>query len=225
MFRFIQILAVAFIMSACSTTSTLYQVFHTESKDASFESKSGAYAYDDANVHIDYNFWGKDGEMYFDLFNKSDKPIYVDLNKSHLIYNGEALNYFADKKIGLIRSTIQIPPKSFSSFKYEKPLTTGYPVCGISYQKKGDPDVRTFDEKTSPLKFRNYVTYDYSEAFSSPLIIDSKFWVEKIYYMQEALYKGKGEYLKDCKGNRGSYAYSYPYIQDNNFYYKFVVLN
>lgn len=250
-------IAVILLISSCATTYNVYQVFQTKSTDTKYDSNKDAYIFEDNNVKIDYNFWGNGGEMFFELYNKSDKPIYVDLNKSHMIHNGQVFDYYTEttktvssqsfeakttsnfaylnyltKTSGNNSETgvtvkakpiIQIPPKSFSRFQYFKLTNSGYSNCDTRYESKGEPQPKSFDEQNSPLKFRNYITYDFNENISNPVVIDNSFWIDKIYYLADNLFNGKGSWLKNCAGYETKYVYALPYWKTNNFYYKITI--
>lgn len=255
--RLLTLFASTLFFASCSTTKYVYQVFQTQSKDVNYNSKRDDYIFEDANVTIDYNFWSDGGEMYFKFYNKSDKPIYVDLNKSHLIHNGEVYDYYSETiktnsnesffaktaSYSLYRSAlsgtsgfktesgtaiksksiVQIPPRSYSVFKFYKLMIAPVSNCGVLYVAKGEPQKKTYDDKNSPLTFRNYLSYDFNESITNPIVVDNSFWIDEVYFMQEKLYKGSGSYEKGCADKDSNYVYSYPFWKNKNFYYKIAI--
>jgi hypothetical protein len=89
------------------------QVFKTNS---SVETDAdGLYVYENDSLKITYNFWKAKGLMTFSIFNKLDKPLYIDWKKSSYIDNSVKLNYWVDeeKTKGL---------SAYGSYYYDGPL-------------------------------------------------------------------------------------------------------
>lgn len=82
-----------FLLTSCST---IYQVLETSSPDAKLENDS--YVYENSDLRLNYNFWASGGRISFLITNKTDDPIYLDWNKSHLIYNGISYEYWYDEE-------------------------------------------------------------------------------------------------------------------------------
>lgn len=57
------------------------------------------YIFENDVVVITYSFWKERGVLSYTLYNKLDKPIYIDWKKSSLIRNGQKLDYWADETI------------------------------------------------------------------------------------------------------------------------------
>jgi hypothetical protein len=85
----------AMMLTSCSS-SRFYQVFNTASKDAA--ESNGAHVYVNDEVKITYDFWSNGGQMNFTLENKTNSAIYIDWNRSHLIHNGMAYEYWTDSE-------------------------------------------------------------------------------------------------------------------------------
>jgi hypothetical protein len=49
------------------------------------------------DIKISYDMWGENGIMYFSLYNKTDKPMYIDWKRSVFIYNDWKNNYWVEK--------------------------------------------------------------------------------------------------------------------------------
>jgi len=49
------------------------------------------------DLRITYDFWGEHGLMYFTIYNKSKKPVYIDWKKSVFIHNQWKNNYWVEK--------------------------------------------------------------------------------------------------------------------------------
>jgi hypothetical protein len=63
------------------------------------ELKNNLLVYENDTLIITYSFWHEKGLMSFSIYNKLDKPIYVDWKKSSYIDNGVKLNYWRDEAI------------------------------------------------------------------------------------------------------------------------------
>jgi hypothetical protein len=96
------------------------QVFKTNS---SVETDAdGFYVYENDSLKITYSFWNAKGLMTFSIFNKLDKPLYIDWKKSSYIDNSVKLNYWVDeeKTKGL---------SAYGSYYYDGPLLKpGYAI-------------------------------------------------------------------------------------------------
>jgi hypothetical protein len=56
------------------------------------------WVYENDSIKVTYSFWANKGVMSFEVYNKLDKPIYIDWKNSSFIYNGNKLNYWVDEQ-------------------------------------------------------------------------------------------------------------------------------
>ncbi len=77
-----------------SSCTPIYQVFELSSSEIKPMDKS--VVFENKDVKFTYNFWSNGGQVYFKLTNKTDKELYIDWDKSHLIYNGISYEYWND---------------------------------------------------------------------------------------------------------------------------------
>jgi len=77
-----------------TSSQSMYQVLELSSTDTKFQSKTNEF--ENSEVKVSYNFWSNGGLVYFKLTNKLDSSIFIDWNKSHLIYNGISYDYWFD---------------------------------------------------------------------------------------------------------------------------------
>ena len=68
------------------------------------ENSDGIY-FEDANCKVKYNFWSDGGNAGFEVFNKTESNLVIDLNKSFFIKNGYAYQYFQNRIFGNSSST------------------------------------------------------------------------------------------------------------------------
>ncbi len=86
-------IALLFFFTACTP---VYQVFELSSNDIKPIDKS--VVFENKDVKITYNFWSNGGQVYFKFTNKTDAELYIDWDKSHLIYNGISYEYWNDEE-------------------------------------------------------------------------------------------------------------------------------
>ncbi|MCK5822666.1 MAG: hypothetical protein KAG95_01590, partial [Bacteroidales bacterium] len=93
-----KIIYIILIVLLSSCTKNVYQVIETSSNDVAESENS--YIFENDNLKVSYNFWAEAGRMYFTVFNKTEKSIFIDLNRCHLIVNQKSFNYYStDEKI------------------------------------------------------------------------------------------------------------------------------
>ena len=83
-----------FLIFFFSSCTPIYQVFELSSSEIKPVDKS--LVFENKDVKITYNFWSNGGQVYFKLTNKTDAELYIDWDKSHLIYNGISYEYWND---------------------------------------------------------------------------------------------------------------------------------
>lgn len=93
----------------------MIQIFETQTNNTKL--KEDYYVYETDTVRISYNFWAKNGVVEMEIYNKLDKPIYVDWKSSAFIYNGTKLNYWEDE-------TISNSTGIYGGYFYKGPLTS-----------------------------------------------------------------------------------------------------
>jgi len=71
-------------------------VFQTKSNEVTYNSTNDSYVFENSDIRIDYNFWANQGEMYFEVHNKSSQSIFLNLDHSHLIRNGKVIDYYSE---------------------------------------------------------------------------------------------------------------------------------
>lgn len=247
--KLILIVAVVGLMFGCSPRYS-YQVLETKSKDVS--SKESKYIFENNDVIVQYDLWEGEGNIFFTFFNKSEKPIFVDLNRCHIIVNGESFDYYSEeektltevqgmvktkKTTSVIQQTessvkskmkqiIEIPPKSKIVVDFMNVIPTVIFDCDLRGFLPSRPISKTFNENNTPLNFRNYITYDFAPNFANAQVVDNSFWVEKIYTMTDFDFRGKPSLIKDCNTMPNVITgYQYPFQKPQSFYLKFYKKN
>ena len=78
-----------------SCTQSFYQIYTMDSKDLKMQDNS--LLFENADCQVSYNFWSDGGYVSFAFKNKTDRDIFINMNESFLVVNGNAHNYFEAK--------------------------------------------------------------------------------------------------------------------------------
>jgi len=134
-------------------------------------------------VRIKYSFTGEDFPITLTIFNKLNQPLYIDWDRSVVVINNLQVNgpFFHEdqaKYISPLSSVIVTSNQLRSEFiKVEN----NDPGIKFSFPEGGPSGIKyTFDEKTTPLFFRNILALTPNEDYSTPTFFDYSFWVSDI---------------------------------------------
>ena len=83
------------IVLSVSCSQNFYQVYTMDSNDLKMQDNS--LLFENADCQVSYNFWSDGGHVSFAFKNKTDKDIFINMNESFLVVNGNAHNYFEAK--------------------------------------------------------------------------------------------------------------------------------
>jgi hypothetical protein len=84
------------ILITFGSCKSLVQVMET--KTTNTELIDDEYVYENDSIKITYNFWRENGSLKFTVYNKLDKPLYIDWTQSSYINNTEKRNYWVDEE-------------------------------------------------------------------------------------------------------------------------------
>jgi hypothetical protein len=84
-----------FIITAFSNKPLYVQIYETEGVNIS--KTKDYYTYENDTVRIDYVFWADGGVMAFRVFNKTNRPLYIDWFKSAYISNAGRYQYWNER--------------------------------------------------------------------------------------------------------------------------------
>lgn len=243
------------MLMAAFGCSSKFQVFDTEANNSVVV--DGSWSYENDSVRITYWFWGERGLVSFSIFNKCDKPIYVDWKNSSFILNENKLDYWVDEEVSQLASYyggyyysgplikpgytanqgIQagvsttrkperitfIPPKSYyfrsQFYLWRQGYVMNFNAATVQYAngKKESKANRirenNFELAGTPLKFRNYVAFSFSESSSSFFFVDNGFFVYSVKEMNASVFRGKPITDRD-----GATSYPYPFRAGTSFY-------
>ena len=268
------------IFSSCG--KSFIQIF--EAAAINVETKNDYYVFESDTLRITYAFWTSKGVMSYSVYNKSDKPIYIDWKNSSFIYNGNKLNYWSEEFQTISQSTAVsktnkntnissyyngyyyvgspiiwgfannqsyissnsltttqtethsstfkpervtfIPPKSTYSCSRFYLLPVDYyklntkTISRTNAPRNDSPGNVTkvyeekFDFSNSPLVFRNYLAFSFTENSANYFFIDNEFYLTSVKEMDYRHYRGK--YLG--KDENGGPIYEKPFKKPKNFY-------
>jgi hypothetical protein len=246
----ISLLGLAFISLSCSSLKIVskypapyFQLYDLNSQSILINDSICISEHGD--LEIRYDFWAENGLGDFLLFNKTEKEIFVDLGRSHLVKNNIAESYYPnllarsssrlteegiDLQISLWTPTKQvsaanlesrivcIPPfsgKKFHGFELSPRIISS---CDYEiYPAKEESFTMTFSKSDTPLKFRNIVSYSFDESFESTLHIEDDFWVKEITnYPRKRFFKDVKMF--ECGTNEKIYRRVYNFKSAGRFY-------
>ncbi|WHZ07398.1 MAG: hypothetical protein OJF59_001151 [Cytophagales bacterium] len=220
------------------------------------------WVFETDTVKITYEFWANKGVMSFSVYNKIDKPIYIDWKNSSFIHNSNKMNYWVDEEFSTLQSyyggyyykgpllkpgytvgtAVQtssskmvkpervtfIPPKSYyyrtqfyllpnDFFSINSKVAPTKYADGEKPKKSNSYREVNYNHQTSPLKFRNYLAFSFSETGQTFFFVDNEFYVTSIKQMKKNLFRGRFIDEDDYK----SY-YTLPFRKPISFYYEII---
>ena len=260
--KLLNITLIAFLLSSCS--KEYIQIFDTATTNT--KPTDGFYVFETDSIKVTYEFWTTKGVMSFSVYNKLDKPIYIDWKNCSFISNSNKLNYWVDEQqstlvsyyggyfyngplikpgyainqgIQTSASTIVkperitfIPPKSFYYRSQFYLLPVNYfkldakTAAKTTVPRNDNPNKKTsvyeqnFDYSTSPLKFRNYLAFSFSENSTNFFFIDNEFYLTDVKEMNYKHYLGTTNTDKE-----GNIFYSRPFKKKSSFFIKIDKVN
>ena len=93
LFNLVCVVVTSVLSVSCS--QNFYQVYTMDSNDLKMQDNS--LLFENADCQVSYNFWSDGGHVSFAFKNKTDKDIFINMNESFLVVNGNAHNYFEAK--------------------------------------------------------------------------------------------------------------------------------
>lgn len=210
------------LQASCSPK--LYQQVATLSSDSVTLSDDGTFAYEDAIITIEYDFWSEAGKFVFTVTNNTDDDIWLDLSGSYFVNNGYAFDYYqartyitTSRNLSSTRlnSSVAKTLESGTSIEYEEKPVVCIPAhaskvfqefevsssvfreCGFARDpSKRELSVREFSGYDSPRIIENRLTFKIGEI-TLPVI--NVFYVSSY---QNISYNAAVEYRKtsNCNG-------------------------
>lgn len=251
--------AIILLLSAC-TSQTYYQLVEVDTK--SMVENGEGISSENKDVKVSYDFWANGGNGSFTVQNNTDKDIFIDLKRSHLIINGFAYTYYQNRnfstpKVSILSSStddeivkqrsIKLPGVSdrkvpiqsadIVSFNEERiiclPPHSSKLVHGFDLQNEIYRDCALyrfpsskqivsseFDYSTSPMTYKNRITYSFDESMTTVLNIENEFWAKKITNLPENNFVTY-ESIKFCSDSSSYKTIAFPNEKPSSYYFKY----
>jgi len=205
------IFSLSILFTSCKGT---FQVFETTSDDVN-QYEDNALAFEDEHVAVSYDFWAYGGLMAFNVYNKGEETIYLDLSESTFSINGERITY--DDR----RYSTAHPVRNISSIKripQGKSLTIeAYPVTDRWYKLGVNVPNSQFEKETTPFKIKNQIKYGFDIELTQKIEIENTFWVESINRIRRKEFRTLDQYDTNKSGK--FFVSKDPIIQDPVFFW------
>ncbi|MDE7126685.1 MAG: hypothetical protein K2O58_02160 [Bacteroidales bacterium] len=184
------LLCACLLLVACSPK--LYQQIATLSSDSVTLNDEGYFAYEDAIITVEYDFWSEAGKFVFTVTNNTDDDIWLDLSRSYFVNNGYAYDYYqartyisTSRNLSSTRlnSSVAKTLESGTSIEYEEKPAVCIPAhaskvfqefdvsssvfreCGFARDpSKRELSVREFTGYNSPRIIENRLTFKIGEV-------------------------------------------------------------
>jgi hypothetical protein len=102
-----------------SSCNQFIQLVETESIGKDAVTKEGVC--ENTDIKITYDMWSEDGITYFSIYNKADKPMYIDWKRSVFIYNDWKNDYWVEKST---TENYVVPTGTGKNIVYERKMST-----------------------------------------------------------------------------------------------------
>lgn len=229
LFNFAIVVFSILFLASCSPTRTFYQVYQVSPsiKDKMTISEDSLF-FEDENCKLTYDFWTEGGNVGFKFYNKTDKDIILNLERSFFILNGIAYNYYKDRTYSTLENLItyseekkvSIPSKTAKIINEYNVSQSLYRDCDLyKYPRRKQIKTKSFKESTSPYVFSNRISYT-SDSSLNEINLSNEFFVSAItnYPQNEVI---KNDYLEFC--DQKSFKLT-PFFKDsavNKFFIKY----
>lgn len=209
------------------------QVAQTKSSESSmvhYDKTLNAYLYEDKNIKIVYDFWKEGGSSYCTIYNKTDKILYVDLDKSFLVKNSISYLYYypiytkIDDGYKANLSCLPIAPKATKTLSGQNFGYTQYMDCDFSIKPdKNKPVSIFFDETTSPAVFRAILAYRIGEN-DTERFVSNNFFISSItnYRSSDILVKKEIRDTPLCPNKNNGTAITTPNVINKTIHQKYI---
>ena len=195
------------IFNSCTT----YKIVEIKSDGINTTEKS--YIYENDSVKITYKFWELNGIMSFDIYNKTNTPLYFDWKKSACIINDKMLSYWQDEvntegssssfAYSAVNGTANSKTKMKSKSIRQERIGIIPPhslINNTKYYLTNNSILLNFNlnytNTSTPLRIRNYLAISTNEDFTKNVsYIDNSFYVNKIYKIKSGKFN---ESVSNC---------------------------
>ena len=198
---FIIILSVALSLQSCN--NTFIQIYEADPV-TEMQQENNALVFEDEHCVITYNLWSENGDSGFELFNKTDKTLYLDKLNSYFVINNQAKDYYLNRvytsntSASVTSAYFNLTTGSSSSVSYQEKAVVAIPAqtrkkiteynISNTYYKECNQDkhptkrqvkTTTYTADRSPFQFENRITYFFDEEEKNHQVTNA-FYVSSI---------------------------------------------
>lgn len=205
------ILLLSVLFTSCKGT---YQVFETTSDDVN-QYEDNALAFEDEHVAVSYDFWSYGGLMAFNVYNKGEETIYLDLSESTFSINGDRIAY-DERRFSPVQPVSNI--STIKRIPQGKSLTIeAYPVTDRWFKLGPNVPNSQYEKDDTPFKIRNQILYGFDTEMTDKIEIENTFWVESINRIRRKEFKTLDKF--DTSKSGKFFVSKDPIVQDPVFFW------
>ena len=115
--KLLSILAITTLFASCNSVSNYYQIYKVNPSE-NIVKKENLLVFEDDNCIVSYNLWENGGNIGFNIYNKSNKNLHLNLEQSFFILNNVANNYFLNRVYSNSTNSGTITQSSASASKF-----------------------------------------------------------------------------------------------------------
>lgn len=195
---FIGLMTIVVAMSISSCSKLYYQVCTTKPSDASiFSTNSEMYVFEDENVKITYDFWAKQGNRGFSIYNKTDKYIYMANYNSSL--SSTIIGSEGEWAIGDYSNSGIIPPHNYRLIEADETISKYVFLSEGLKERVNHSESKSFTKDNTPLVFTNHINYYYYDENKKMIekTLVHSFYVDRVTnYAQKDYIKMESKYIE-----------------------------
>jgi hypothetical protein len=216
------LLAILFFVTLFLTGCSQFQYVTVDSN--LYQNKQKEFICENDTLLIRYTFTGENFPITISVFNKLQKPLYIDWSKTVVILNNEQLkdafegnglsSYIAPQSNITVRSRM-LHNRFFEIYPTDTTTKTRITTTEGSKQVKNT----TFTPNSTPVYFRNSITFSTMADLSNSFYFDNPFWISSIYQTSsqpsDILEKQANQFFI-CKNNENNDHYYYSSNENHN---------
>lgn len=138
------------VLIGISSCTMYYQVADVSSVNIPQHDKT--FVFENDTVRITYAFWAEKGILGYTIYNKTDKPIYVDWKKSSYVRNDDKIDYYNENE-RITATTTTRGRSSSSSVTGQQGAFFGNTVSGAATYSKSESYTSGIKEKQERVTF------------------------------------------------------------------------
>lgn len=244
-FTFFAFIISLLLLASCKTN--YYQISEIET-ESSLTNDENQLIYENEDLTVSYDFWSNNGKADFNIYNKTNENLIIDLTKSFLIINDKAFDYFQNriftdsyatsvatpglwnvKTVGVSsnqtvgyeeKNTMIIPPNSYKTISEYTLGNDLYSDCDYElYPSRKEIKTQNFNKENSPIRFSNRVSYKLGTTEANQSF-ENKFYISSITnYPEKEIFENKK--IENCNSSFQRTEYINTQEKPNRFYVKY----